>query len=143
MKNTRIARDEEIEKKWYVVDAAGKTLGRMASDIASLLRGKTKPYFSPHMDTGDFVIVVNARKVYVSGNKRVEKKYWRHSGYLGSLKQINYEEMMKKDPTFAVKNAVKGMLPHNKLGRRMLKKLKVYPDAEHLHEAQKPELLEL
>lgn len=143
MNRTRIARNEEIEKKWYIVDAEGKTLGRMASDIASLLRGKNKPYFSPHMDTGDFVIVVNARKVYVSGNKRVDKKYWRHSGYLGSLKQINYEEMIRKDPTFAVKNAVKGMLPHNKLGRRMLKKLKVYPDSEHLHEAQKPEPLEL
>jgi len=143
MNRTRIARNEEIEKNWYIVDAEGKTLGRMASGIASLLRGKNKPYFSPHMDTGDFVIVVNARKVYVSGNKRVDKKYWRHSGYLGSLKQINYEETIKKDPTFAVKNAVKGMLPHNKLGRRMLKKLKVYPDSEHLHEAQKPEPLEL
>ncbi|MCD6379189.1 50S ribosomal protein L13 [bacterium] len=142
MNKTTIVAEGEIGKKWYVVDADGKTLGRMASRIASVLRGKDKPFFAPHMDTGDFVIVVNAREVYVSGNKRLEKKYWRHSGYLGGLTLTNFEEMMKKDPSFAVKNAVKGMLPHNKLGRRMLKKLKVYPGAEHPHKAQQPEILE-
>ena len=142
MNKTTIVAEGEIGKKGYVVDADGKTLGRMASRIASVLRGKDKPFFAPHMDTGDFVIVVNAREVYVSGNKRLEKKYWRHSGYLGGLTLTNFEEMMKKDPSFAVKNAVKGMLPHNKLGRRMLKKLKVYPGAEHPHKAQQPEILE-
>ncbi len=143
MKKTIMVGDGEIEKKWYVVDASGKTLGRMASGIASVLRGKNKPIFAPHMDTGDFVIVVNAREVYISGNKRVDKKYWRHSGYMGGLTQTSFEAMMKKDPSFAVKNAVKGMLPHNKLGRRLLKKLKVYPGPEHSHEAQQPEILEL
>jgi len=143
MNRTTIISNDEFDKKWYVVDADGKTLGRMASKIASVLRGKNKPFFASHMDTGDFVIVLNARDVYVSGNKRADKKYWRHSGYLGGLTQTTYEEMMKKDPTFAVKNAVKGMLPHNKLGRRMLKKLKVYPGSEHPHKAQQPEILEL
>jgi large subunit ribosomal protein L13 len=142
MRKTTIVAVGDISKKWYVVDADGRTLGRMASRIASVLRGKDKPFFAPHMDTGDFVIVVNAREVYISGNKRLEKKYWRHSGYLGGLTQTNFEDMMKKDPSFAVRNAVKGMLPHNKLGRRMLKKLKVYPGAEHPHEAQLPEILE-
>ena len=143
MNRTTIISNDEFDKKWYVVDADGKTLGRMASKIASVLRGKNKPFFASHMDTGDFVIVLNARDVYVSGNKRADKKYWRHSGYMGGLTQTTYEEMMKKDPTFAVKNAVKGMLPHNKLGRRMLKKLKVYPGSEHPHKAQQPEILEL
>lgn len=143
MKRTTMRKREEIEKNWYIVDAEGKTLGRLASGIASVLRGKNKPSFSPHMDAGDFVIVVNAGKVRVTGNKLVDKKYWRHSGYLGGLTKTSLGEMMEKDPCFPIQNAVKGMLPHNKLGKRLYKKLKVYEGSKHPHEAQQPELLEL
>ncbi|MBD3179602.1 MAG: 50S ribosomal protein L13 [Candidatus Latescibacteria bacterium] len=143
MRQTTFVNEDDIEKKWYVVDADGRTLGRLASGIAAILRGKEKVSYTPHIDAGDFVIVVNAGKVRVSGNKEVDKKYWRHSGYLGGLTLTSFKEMMEKDPTFAIRNAVKGMLPHNKLGRRQLKKLKVYGGGEHPHKAQKPEKIEL
>ena len=143
MRQTTFVNEDDIEKKWYVVDAEGKTLGRLASTVAATLRGKGKPSYTPHIDAGDFVIVINAGKVYVSGNKQTDKKYWRHSGYLGGLTLTNFKDMMEKDPTFAVRNAVKGMLPHNKLGRRQLKKLKVYGGSEHPHQAQQPEEMEI
>ncbi len=142
MKRTTMRKREEIEKNWYIVDAEGKTLGRLASRIASVLRGKNKPSYSPHMDAGDYVIVVNAGKVRVTGNKLVDKKYWRHSGYLGGLTKLSLGEMMRKDPCFPIENAVRGMLPHNKLGKRLQRKLKVYEGSEHPHEAQQPEPLE-
>lgn len=135
---------EEIERKWYVVDAAGQILGRLAAEIAKKLRGKDKPTFSPHLDGGDFIIVINAEKIRVKGgNKLKDKKYYRHSGYIGNIKETSLEEMLKKDPEFVVKNAVRGMIPHNTLGRRVLGKLKVYKGAEHPHSAQKPEKIEL
>ena len=135
---------EEIERKWYVVDATDQILGRFAAEIAKKLRGKDKPTFSPHLDCGDFIVVINAEKIRVKGgNKLEEKKYYRHSGYVGNLKETNLEKMLEKNPEFVIKNAVKGMTPHNILGRRVLKKLKVYKGAEHPHTAQKPEKLEL
>ncbi|MBU8920634.1 MAG: 50S ribosomal protein L13 [Bacteroidales bacterium] len=142
MQKTTILKDGEFEKNWYFIDASGKTLGRLATRIATVLRGKHKPGYSPHMDIGDFIVVVNASKIHVTGNKREDKQYWSHTGYPGGLKLISFKEKMEKDPTFAVKNAVKGMLPHNKLGRRLLKKLKVYGGTEHPHKAQQPEPLE-
>jgi large subunit ribosomal protein L13 len=135
---------EEIERKWYVVDATDRILGRFAAEIAKKLRGKDKPTFSPHLDCGDFIIVINAEKIRVKGgNKLEEKKYYRHSGYVGNLKETNLEKMLEKNPEFVIKNAVKGMIPHNILGRRVLRKLKVYKGAEHPHTAQKPEKLDL
>ena len=142
MQKTTILKDGDFEKNWYLVDARGKTLGRLASRIATVLRGKHKPGYSPHMDIGDFIVVVNASEIHVTGNKREDKQYWSHTGYPGGLKLISFQDKMKKDPTFAVKNAVKGMLPRNKLGRRLLKKLKVYGGTEHPHKAQQPEVLE-
>lgn len=143
MQKMTIVKPEEQGKKWYVVDASGKTLGRLASKIATILRGKHKPGYVPFMDLGDFVIVVNASKVHVTGRKREKKFYWRYTGYSGGLRLTSFNDMMAKDPTFAIKNAVKGMLPHNKLGRRMLRKLKVYAGPEHPHKAQQPEELEI
>ena len=135
---------EEIERKWYVADAAGQVLGRFAAEIAKKLRGKDKPTFSPHLDCGDFIIVINAERIRVKGgNKLEDKKYYRHSGYVGSLKETSLEKMLEKNPEFVIKNAVRGMIPHNILGRRVLKKLKVYKGAEHPHTAQKPEKLDL
>jgi len=131
----------EIEQKWYVVDAEGKVLGRLATKVASVLRGKHKPQYTPFLDTGDHVIVVNAAKVVLTGNKRDNKVYYRHSGYPGGLKQTTCKEIMETHPERVVMMAVKGMLPHNALGRAMLKKLRVYAGPEHDHEAQKPELL--
>jgi large subunit ribosomal protein L13 len=128
----------EIERRWHVIDASDVVLGRLASHAATLLRGKHKPTFAPHLDTGDFVIVVNAGKIALTGNKRQTKFAYRHSGYPGGLKRIGYEELLTKRPDRAVELAVKGMLPHNKLGRRQLKKLKVYPGADHPHAAQQP-----
>ena len=142
MQKTTILKEGEFEKNWYLVDASGKTLGRLATRIATVLRGKHKPGFSPHMDIGDFIVVVNASKIHVTGNKREDKQYWSHTGYPGGLKLASFKQKMEKDPTFAVTNAVKGMLPHNKLGRRLLKKLKVYGGTEHPHKAQQPEPLE-
>ncbi|NLU35887.1 MAG: 50S ribosomal protein L13 [Clostridiales bacterium] len=140
---TYMAKSETVERKWYVVDAKGKTLGRLASEVAKILRGKHKPTFTPHVDTGDFVIVINAEQVEVTGKKAEKKLYRWHSGYPGGLKERTFNEMIEKKPTEVVYRAVKGMLPKNRLGRKMIKKLKVYAGPDHKHEAQQPELLEL
>lgn len=134
---------EEIERKWFVVDAQDKVLGRLASEIAARLRGKHKPNFSPHMDVGDFIVVVNAEKVKLTGNKLDDKVYYRHSGFMGGIKQRTAKEVLEKKPTELLKMAVKGMLSKNSLGRKQLKKLKIYTGNEHPHAAQKPELLEI
>ncbi|MGB3128360.1 MAG: 50S ribosomal protein L13 [Dehalococcoidia bacterium] len=126
----------DIERKWLVMDASGKTLGRLASEIASILKGKHKPIYSPHLDVGDYVIVVNAAEIKVTGNKLTQKIYYRHSGYPGGLKSITLGRMMETHPTRVIEYAVKGMLPHNRLGAAMFKKLKVYPGAEHPHQSQ-------
>jgi large subunit ribosomal protein L13 len=128
----------DITRRWYVIDAADVVLGRLATQAATLLRGKHKPIFAPHADTGDYVIVVNAAKVALTGNKRRDKVAYRHSGYPGGLKRIRYEELLSKRPERAVQLAVKGMLPHNKLGRKLLRKLKVYAGPDHPHAAQQP-----
>ena len=135
-----IAKAQEVEKKWFVVDAAGKPLGRVASQVASILRGKHKPTFTPHVDGGDFVVVVNASKVVLTGKKLDQKFYRRHSGYPGGLKETSARVMMAEKPERAMMIAVKGMLPHNSLGRKMLKKLRVYAGSEHENMAQKPEI---
>jgi len=126
-------------RKWYVMDAEGKVLGRLAVEAARILRGKHKPDFTPHIDTGDHVIVINAEKIVLTGNKLQNKKYYRHSGYPGGLKVVSYETLMKTRPELAVEKAITGMLPHNRLGADMAKKLKVYKGSEHPHQAQKPE----
>ncbi|MFG3435661.1 50S ribosomal protein L13 [Nonomuraea sp. NPDC047897] len=128
----------DVQRQWYVIDATDVVLGRLASHVATLLRGKHKPIFAPHVDTGDFVIVINAGKVSLSGNKLEQKKAYRHSGYPGGLRSVSYGELMEKRPEKAVEKAVKGMLPKNSLGRKMAKKLKVYAGAEHPHQAQQP-----
>jgi large subunit ribosomal protein L13 len=133
----------DIERKWYLVDAQGKTLGRMATRIATVLRGKHKPEFSPHMDIGDYVIVVNAEKIHVTGRRRDQKIYYRHSGYPGGLSEISLRNLLVKHPTRAVKFAVRGMLPKNRLGRKMFRKLKVYSGPEHPHAAQQPQVLDI
>lgn len=138
-----MASPSTVERKWYVVDAEGKTLGRLASEVANVLRGKNKPIFTPHIDTGDYVIVVNAEKVKVTGKKLEQKIYYHHSEYVGGMKETTLKEMMKKKPEFVVTHAVKGMLPKGPLGRQMLKKLHVYAGPEHNHAAQKPETLEI
>lgn len=127
---------KEIEREWHVVDAADKTLGRMASQVAKLLMGKHKPIYATHIDTGDYVVIINAAKVRVTGRKAEQKIYYRHSGYPGGLKSLSYKEMYKNHPTRVVELAIKGMLPKNRLGRAMFKKLKVYPGNEHPHQAQ-------
>ena len=137
-----IAKPQEVERKWYVVDAEGKTLGRLASEVASVLRGKNKPIYTPHVDTGDYVIVINAEKVAVTGKKRKEKIYKRHTGYPGGLREVAFEDLQAKKPDEIIRHAVKGMLPKGPLGRQMFKKLKVYAGPEHNHAAQKPEVLE-
>ena len=137
-----IAKPEEVERKWYVVDAEGQTLGRLASKVAAILRGKNKPTFTPHVDCGDYVIVINAEKVAVTGKKRQEKIYKRHTGYPGGLRELTFEQLLEKHPEEVVKHAIKGMMPTGKLGRQMYKKLKVYAGPEHKHEAQKPEVLD-
>ncbi len=128
----------DVERQWYVIDATDVVLGRLASQVATLLRGKHKPIFAPHVDTGDFVIVVNADKIALSGNKLQQKKAYRHSGYPGGLRSVTYGELMEKRPDRAVEKAVRGMLPKNSLGRKMAKKLKVYAGPEHPHQAQQP-----
>ena len=133
----------EVERKWWIVDAEGKRLGRLASEVAQIIRGKHKPQFTPNQDTGDFVIVVNAEKVVIGGNKAVEKHYFRHSRFFGSLKSRNYNEQMEHDPTFIISEAVRGMLPNNILGKSLILKLKAYKGSEHPHEAQRPEALTL
>jgi len=140
---TYMAKPAEVDRKWYIIDATDQILGRLASEVASILRGKHKPTYTPHIDTGDFVIVVNADKVKLSGNKLDQKKYRYHSGYPGGLKEIDYRTLLQRKPEKAVEIAVKGMLPKNRLGRQMFKKLKVYKGNEHPHEAQKPEIREL
>ena len=137
-----IAKPHEVERKWYVVDAEGKTLGRMASEVASVLRGKHKPIYTPHVDTGDFVIIINADKVVLTGKKLDQKMFRWHTGYIGHMRERTYRQMMDTKPEKVVFEAVKGMLPHNSLGRSMVKKLRVYKGTEHNHAAQKPEVLE-
>jgi large subunit ribosomal protein L13 len=143
MRTTFIAKTAEIERKWYVVDAEGKTLGRVASQVAAVLRGKNKAIYTPFIDTGDYVIIVNADKISVTGNKLQDKLYRRHSEYTGGFKEITLKEMLAKKPEEVMKHAVKGMLPKNALGKDMLKKLFVYAGPDHKHEAQKPEVLEI
>ena len=140
---TYMAKAEEVQRKWYVVDAEGVTLGRLASQIATILRGKNKPIYTPHVDTGDYVIVLNAEKIVLTGNKLDQKTYYRHSGFPGGLKEIVYRRLIAEKPEFVIKHAVVGMLPKGPLGRQMAKKLKVYAGAEHNHAAQQPEKLEL
>jgi len=137
------AKKEDIEKDWYLIDAEGKVLGRLASEIARRLRGKHKPVYTPHVDTGDFIVVVNAGKVSLTGKKLTDKVYYHHTGYPGGIKSVTAGELLKKKPERLLRMAVKGMLPKNSLGRRMLKKLKIYSGSEHPHEAQTPRLLEL
>lgn len=143
MRSTYMAKTAEIERKWLLIDAQGKTLGRLATEVATLLRGKHKPTYTPHIDTGDHVVIVNADKVVVTGNKAQDKIYYSYSGYPGGLRAVNFATLMEKKPGQAVYLAVKGMLPHNKLGRAMLKKLRVYAGPEHEHTAQQPEKWEL
>jgi len=142
-KITRFIRTEDADRKWYIVDAKDQVLGRMATEIAKIIRGKNKAIFTPNMDTGDFVVVVNADKVRVTGKREKLKQYIRHSGYPGGQKVTSFKEMMKKKPEFVVESAVKGMLPKNRLGRKLIKKLKVYSGEDHPHKAQKPEVLSL
>ena len=139
--NSFMANPDKIERKWYVVDAEGCTLGRLASEVASVLRGKNKPVFTPHVDTGDYVIVINAEKIKVTGKKLDQKIYYSDSDYVGGMKETTLREMMNKKPEKVIELAVKGMLPKGPLGRQMIKKLHVYAGAEHGHEAQKPEVL--
>ena len=141
--STYMANKATIERKWYVVDAAGKPLGKTAVIVADLLRGKGKPTYTPHCDTGDHVIVINAAKVVLTGKKLDQKVYYHHSGYVGGLKETKYSKLMAEKPEFAVKHAILGMMPKGPLGRQMARKLRVYAGAEHEHEAQKPEVLEL
>lgn len=143
MKTTFMANAGNIERKWFVVDAEGQTLGRLAAEVAKVLRGKHKPTFTPHVDTGDYVIVVNAAKVKVTGKKLIQKTYFRHSGYPGGAKFTQLGHMLEKRPERVVEMAVRGMLPKNKLGEQMYRKLNVYAGAEHPHQAQKPEVLNL
>lgn len=133
----------EFEQDWHLVNADGKILGRLASDIASILRGKNKPIFTPHVDTGDFVIVVNAEKIRLTGKKLKDKKYYRHTGYPGGIKEISAEKLLAKKPEELIKRAVRGMLPKNRIGRKMLTKLKIYSGPKHPHDAQKPKPLNL
>jgi large subunit ribosomal protein L13 len=140
---TYLAPANEIEKKWYVVDAKDKILGRLATEIAFRLRGKHKPTFSPFIDNGDFIIVTNADKIQLTGKKWDDKKYYRHTGYMGGIKETTARELLEKQPTDLVTKAVKGMLQKNKIGRAQLKKLKVYAGADHPHKAQQPEALEI
>ena len=140
---TQSAKASEIERKWYVVDAAGQPLGRLASKVAHVLRGKHRPQFTPHVDTGDFVIITNAARVHLTGNKLTNKHYHRHSGYPGGLKSMSYGQLLERKPEFVVERAIKGMLPKTSLGRQMFRKLKVYPEGVHPHVAQKPEPLPL
>ena len=138
-----MARPLEVERRWYVVDAEGKTLGRLATEIARVLRGKNKPQYTPHIDTGDFVVVVNAEKVVVTGRKAEQKVYRRHSGYPGGLKETSYERMMERRPTEILRRAVKGMMPKSRLARKQLRKLKIYAGPEHPHAAQGPQEFEV
>ena len=141
MKRTFSARPATVERRWYVVDAANRPLGRLASEVASRLRGKHKPEFTPHVDTGDYIVIINAAQVAVTGNKRNQKMYYRHSGYPGGMKSLTFDKLMEKAPERAIELAVKGMLPKGPLGRAMYRKLKVYAGTEHKHASQQPEPL--
>jgi large subunit ribosomal protein L13 len=138
-----MARPLEVERKWHVIDAEGQTLGRLATEIARLLRGKNKPQYTPHVDTGDFVVVVNAEKVVVTGKKAEQKVYYRHTGYPGGLRETSYEVMLERKPTEILRKAVRGMMPRTRLGRQQFRKLKIYAGPEHPHEAQSPEPYEV
>lgn len=140
---TFMPKAENIERKWYIVDAEGQTLGRLASEVAKVLSGKCKPIYTPHVDTGDHVIIINAEKIVVTGKKADQKLYRHYTGYVGGLKEISYKDLMIKKPEDILMHAVKGMLPKNKIGRQMLKKLRIYKGSEHKHDAQQPEVLEL
>ena len=137
------AKPETVKRDWFVVDADGKTLGRLATEIARRLRGKHKAEYTPHVDTGDYIVVVNAEKVRVTGNKASDKMYYNHSGYIGGLKSISFEKLIDKKPELVIERAVKGMLPKNPLGRAMFRKLKVYAGSEHKHTAQQPQVLDI
>ena len=141
--NTYVTKPGSVEREWYVVDAGGKTLGRLASQVAAVLRGKHKPQFSPAVNAGDYVIIINAEKIRVTGRKLEQKKYYRHSGYPGGLTEITLADQLERHPTRVIKLAVRGMLPRNRLGRKQLKNLKVYAGSEHPHQAQQPKRLEL
>ncbi|ALP54619.1 50S ribosomal protein L13 [Candidatus Tenderia electrophaga] len=140
---TFVAKPAEVKRDWYVVDAEGKTLGRLATEIARRLRGKHKAEYTPHVDTGDYIVVVNAKKVAVTGNKRTDKMYHRHTGYIGNLKSISFDKLNASKPEQIIQIAVKGMMPKGPLGRAMLKKLKIYAGSEHNHSAQQPKPLEI
>ena len=140
---TYSAKPEDIRRDWYVVNASGKTLGRLATEIARRLRGKHKAEYTPHMDTGDYIVVINAKDVRVSGNKQKDKMYHHHTGYPGGIESINFEKLMQKKPERVIEKAVKGMLPKGPLGREMFRKLKVYADDQHQHAAQQPQVLEI
>ena len=137
------AKPETVKRDWYVVDAAGKTLGRLASEIALRLRGKHKPIYTPHVDTGDYIVVINAEKVAVTGNKTTDKTYYSHTGFPGGIKAITFDKLIQKKPEMVIEKAVKGMLPKNPLGRAMYRKLKVYAGPEHQHTAQQPQVLDI
>ncbi len=137
------AKPETVKRDWYVIDAAGQTLGRLATEIATRLRGKHKPEYTPHVDTGDYIVVINAEQVRVTGNKTADKIYYSHTGFPGGLKEINFEKLISRAPERVIETAVKGMLPHNPLGRAMYRKLKVYAGAEHPHTAQQPKELKI
>jgi len=143
MSTTVSAKPAEVRREWLLVDAEGKTLGRLASEIARRLKGKHKPIFTPHVDTGDYVVVVNAEKVAVTGNKLTDKMYHRHTGYVGNLKSISLEKQLQKAPERVLETAVRGMLPRNPLGRAMMKKLRIFAGPEHTHQAQQPKPVEL
>ena len=142
-KLTKFVKTEDADQKWYLIDAEGQILGRLASKVARIIRGKDKPVFTPNMDTGDFVVVINAGKVKLTGKREQLKEYKRHSGYPGGQKIVSYQEMLDKKPEFIVENAVKGMLPKTRLGNKLIKKLKVYAGDQHPHSAQKPETISL
>lgn len=140
---TLSAKPETVKRDWYVVDAAGKTLGRLSTEIARRLRGKHKPEFTPHVDTGDYIVVLNAEKVRVTGKKAKAKQYYRHTGYPGGIRSVSFEDLIQQNPERAIEHAVKGMLPRGPLGRAMFRKLKVYAGNEHPHAAQQPQVLEI
>lgn len=142
-KTTMTAKPHQIERKWYVIDAEGQVLGRLASEVAAILKGKNKPYYTPNIDTGDFVIIINAEKIRLTGNKLTKKFYYTHSGYPGGLKTTQYKDLLKNKPEFLVEKAIKGMLPKNKLGSAQGRKLKVYAGGEHNQSAQNPEVYTL
>ncbi|PCE68800.1 MULTISPECIES: 50S ribosomal protein L13 [Salinivibrio] len=140
---TFVAKPETVKRDWYVVDAEGKTLGRLATEIASRLRGKHKPEYTPHVDTGDYIVVINAEKVTVTGRKASDKMYYSHTGYIGGIKSISFEKLIAQKPELVIEKAVKGMLPRGPLGRAMYRKLKVYAGSEHKHAAQQPQVLDI